>query len=412
MPVADSSQTTRPADSRGVRSDHLGAAEKGKEAPKGRLMKSVTTDFITDEKYMREALRLARRGLGRTSPNPAVGAVIVRDGKVIAAGYHRRAGEAHAEINALSRLKGRPRSGDTLYVTLEPCNHHGKTPPCTAAILESGIRRVVVGMRDPNPHVAGGGCAVLAAEGVAVKTGLLEEACRRLNEAYIKFVTTSRPFVIAKTALTLDGWTATSAGHSQWITNEASRQFVHRLRDRVDAVMVGVETVLADDPALNTRLRKGEGKNPVRIILDTNLRTPPQAKVVTHDDGSTWIAVGDDISARRLERRAGERVSFLRCPKKDGRIDLSALMDRLGERSVTSVLLEGGSTVMGAMLRERLIDKVYIFKAPKLLGGGDGIPMASGPGVRTMAESIGIRQLKIRRFGEDVLFEGYPWYPS
>lgn len=360
---------------------------------------------------MKEALRLARRGLGRTSPNPAVGAVIVREGKVIAAGYHKKAGEAHAEINALARLEGRARPGDTLYVTLEPCNHHGRTPPCTAAILASGIKRLVVGMKDPNPHVAGGGCEVLAAKGVEVKAGVLEEACRRLNEAYIKFVRAGRPFVLAKAAMTLDGWTATSAGHSKWITSEASRLFVHRLRDRADAIMVGVGTVLADDPALNTRLKRGGGKNPIRIILDTRLRTPPQAKVLTHTDASmTWIAVGDDIPVGRLESRKAERISFLPCPKKDGRIDLPALMDRLGERSITSLLLEGGSTVMGAMLRERLIDKFYLFKAPKLLGGGDGIPLATGPGVKTMNESIGIRDLKIRRFGEDVLFEGYPEY--
>ena len=377
-------------------------------------MKAATAEFTkADEQYMKEALRLARRGLGRTSPNPAVGAVIVRDGKVIAGGYHKRAGEAHAEINALAGLKGRARPGDALYVTLEPCNHHGRTPPCTEAILERGIKRVVVGMRDPNPKVTGGGCEYLAAKGVAVETGLLEEGCRRLNEGYIKLVTSGRPFVIAKTALTLDGWTATSTGHSRWITGEASRQFVHRLRDRVDAVMVGVGTVLADDPALTTRLTTGKGKNPIRIILDTNLRTPARAKALAHTDASmTWIAVGDDVPAPRLESRVAEGVSFLRCPKRDGRIDLPALMDRLGEKSITSLMLEGGSTVMGAMLRERLIDKFYIFKAPKLLGGGDGIPMASGPGVRTMDETIGIRHLKIRRFGEDVLFEGYPRYPQ
>jgi len=364
-----------------------------------------------DEKYMKEALRLARRGLGRTSPNPAVGAVIVREGKVIASGYHKKAGEAHAEINALAGLKGRAQPGDVLYVTLEPCHHHGRTPPCTAAILDSGIKTVVVGMRDPNPNVTGGGCEYLAAGGVTVKTGLLDEACRHLNEAYIKFVTGGRPFVIAKAALTLDGWTATSTGHSMWITNEASRQFVHRLRDRVDGVMVGVETVLADDPALNTRLTGRAGKNPIRIILDTNLRTPPHARVLAHADASmTWIAIGDDVSDHRVESRMAEGVSFLRCPKKDGRIDLPVLMNRLGEKSVTSLLLEGGATVMGAMLRERLIDKFYIFKAPKLLGGGDGIPMATGPGAKRMNESLGIRHLKIRRFGEDVLFEGYPEY--
>lgn len=374
-------------------------------------MKSETADFM-DEKFMRQALRLAGRGLGRTSPNPAVGAVIVRKGKVIAAGYHHRAGEAHAEINALAALKGRAHPGDTLYVTLEPCNHHGRTPPCTAAILERGIKRVVVGMRDPNPHVAGGGCEALAAGGVEVKTGLLEEECRRLNEAYIKFVTTGRPFVIAKAAMTLDGWTATSTGHSKWITNEASRRFVHRLRDRVDAVMVGIETVLADDPALNTRLKGKEGKSPIRIVLDTKLRTPRRARVLNHADASmTWIAVGDDVPARTLESRIADGVSFLPCPKRDGRIDLPALMDSLGNRSIVSLLLEGGSTVMGAMLRDRLVDKLYLFKAPKLLGGGDGIPMASGPGVKTMNESIGIRDLRIRRFGDDVLFEGYPRYP-
>jgi diaminohydroxyphosphoribosylaminopyrimidine deaminase/5-amino-6-(5-phosphoribosylamino)uracil reductase len=374
-------------------------------------MKSAAAEFMKDEKYMGEALRFARRGLGRTSPNPAVGAVIVREGKVIARGYHHRAGEAHAEINALADLKGRAQPRDVLYVTLEPCNHQGKTPPCTGAILDSGIKKVVVGMRDPNLNVTGGGCEYLAARGVAVETGVLEDACRRLNEAYIKFVTTGRPFVIAKAALTLDGWTATSAGHSKWITSEASRQFVHKLRDRADAVMVGVETVLADDPALNTRLAKGRGKNPVRIILDTNLRTPREARVVSHADASmTWIAIGEDVPARRLEGRTAQRVSFLRCPKKEKRIDLQALMDRLGRESITSLLLEGGSTVMGAMLRERLIDKFYIFKAPKLLGGGDGVPMASGPGVKSMNESILIRDLKVRRFGEDVLFEGYPEY--
>jgi len=375
-------------------------------------MKSVKADFIdADEKYMKEALRLARRGLGRTSPNPAVGAVIVREGKVIAGGYHKRAGDAHAEINALAGLKGKAQPRDILYVTLEPCNHHGRTPPCTAAILDSGIKAVVVGMGDPNPNVTGGGCRHLAANGVEVKTGILEEACRLLNEAYIKFVTRGTPFVIAKAALTLDGWTATSTGHSMWVTNEASRQFVHRLRDRVDAVMVGVETVLADDPALNTRLRRGRGKNPVRIILDTNLRTPPNARVLAHADASmTWIVIGDDVPQERVESRKEEGVSFLSCPKKNGRIDLPALMNRLGEKSVTSILFEGGATAMGAMLRERLIDKFFIFKAPKLLGGGDGIPMAAGPGARRMNESVLMRRLKIRRFGNDVLFEGYPEY--
>jgi diaminohydroxyphosphoribosylaminopyrimidine deaminase / 5-amino-6-(5-phosphoribosylamino)uracil reductase len=364
-----------------------------------------------DDRFMKEALRLARRGLGRTSPNPAVGAVIVRKGRVIAGGYHRKAGEPHAEVDALNQLKGGARPGDTLYVTLEPCNHQGRTPPCTAAILERGIKRVVVGMQDLNPHVTGGGCAFLASRGVEIKEGVLEAECRRLNETYVKFATTGRPFVIAKSALTLDGWTATSTGHSRWVTGEGSRLFVHKLRNRVDAVMVGIETVLADDPLLNTRLKGGKGKNPIRIILDTRLRMPHKARVLNHHDSSmTWIAVGEDVSPRKLEAYTGEGVLCLPCPTKDGRIDLGALMDRLGKKSITSVLVEGGSTVMGSMIRERLVDKVYIFKAPRLLGGDDGVPMARGPGVRRMDESIGLRDLEIRRFGEDVLFVGYPCY--
>ena len=376
-------------------------------------MKVAVAVSDTDEKFMKEALRLARRGLGRTSPNPAVGAVIVRRGKVIAGGYHQRAGASHAEVKALERLKEGARPGDTLYVTLEPCNHQGRTPPCTTAILEKGIRSVAVGMRDPNPNVSGGGCEFLAAKGVKVRTGILEAECRRLNEAYIKFVTTGRPFVIAKAALTLDGWTATSTGHSKWITGDESRRFVHKLRDRVDAVMVGIETVLADDPLLNTRLKGGKGKNPIRIILDTHLRTPHRARVLSHPDSSiTWVAVGDDVPPRKLEGYATNSVLFLPCPKKGGRIDLGALMDGLGRKSITSVLVEGGSTVMGAMIRERLIDKFYIFKAPRLLGGGDGIPMARGSGVRSMDQSIDLTGLEIRRLGEDVLFAGYPRYGS
>lgn len=374
-------------------------------------MKVAVAVSDTDEKFMKEALRLARRGLGRTSPNPAVGAVIVRRGRVIASGYHHRAGAPHAEVNALAHMKNSVGPGDTLYVTLEPCTHQGRTPPCTTAILDQGIKRVVVGMQDPNPKVSGGGCKLLAEKGVEVRTGILEAQCRRLNEAYIKFVTTGRPFVIAKAALTLDGWTATSTGHSKWITGDASRRFVHTLRDRVDAVMVGIETVLADDPLLNTRLTGGKGKNPVRIILDTHLRTPHRARVLGHRDSSmTWIAVGEDVSSTKLQSYGTDKVSFLSCPKKEGKIDLGALMDTLGEKSITSLLVEGGSTVMGAMMRERLIDKFYIFKAPRLLGGGDGIPLARGSGVTSMDQSIGLRDLEIRRFGEDVLFAGYPRY--
>jgi diaminohydroxyphosphoribosylaminopyrimidine deaminase / 5-amino-6-(5-phosphoribosylamino)uracil reductase len=363
------------------------------------------------EKFMRAALGFARKGLGKTSPNPAVGAVIVRKGRIVAAGFHRKAGAPHAEVEALNRLKGKARQGDTLYVTLEPCNHFGRTPPCTQAILEKGVRKVVVGMKDPNPRVTGGGCEYLTGQGVEVVTGVLEGECRRLNEWFVTYVTKGRPFVIAKTAMTLDGWTATSTGHSRWVTNERSRQWVHRLRNQVDGILVGVGTVMADDPLLNTRLKKGRGKDPVRIVVDTNLRIPMNARVLGHSSGSeTLIAVSDDVPSRRLKHLEREGVSFLMCPKKEGRIDLRALMNMLGKKSITSVLLEGGATLMGAMIREKLVDKFCIFKAPKILGGSDGRPMVLGPGPTRMDQSVPLKDVQVRRFGEDLLITGYPEY--
>jgi diaminohydroxyphosphoribosylaminopyrimidine deaminase/5-amino-6-(5-phosphoribosylamino)uracil reductase len=360
---------------------------------------------------MRAALRQARKGLGRTSPNPAVGAVIVRDGKIIASGYHKRAGSNHAEVEALAKIGGRGKKNDTLYVTLEPCNHHGRTPPCTQAILSSGIKKLVVGTKDPNPKVTGGGSKILTQKGVKVRTGILEAECRRLNEAFLKFATTGRPFVVAKSALTMDGWTATATGHSRWITNEKSRQFVHRLRDRLDGVMVGVGTVLADDPMLTTRLERGAGKDPVRIIVDTELRIPEEAKVLNiQSSAPTLVAVGPDVTPQRLRRTERNGVINLVCPTKEGGIDLAALMDILGDRDITSLLVEGGSAIMGSMIRKGLVDKFYIFKAPKILGGNDGIPMASGPGPRRMEGCLRLRDVKLRRFGDDILVRGYPDY--
>lgn len=367
---------------------------------------------VHHERFMREAIRQAAKGLGRTSPNPPVGCVIVRRGQIVAKGYHGRAGEPHAEVEALRALGGAPRKGDTLYVTLEPCNHQGKTPPCTAAILKSGIRTVVVGTRDPNPGVTGGGARFLVDRGVEVVVGVLEPDCRRLIEAFVKHATTGTPFVAAKSALTLDGWTATSSGHSRWVTGERSRRFVHRLRDSMDAVMVGVGTVLSDDPLLTARLGKGKGRDPHKVIVDTHLRMPLHARVLQGGDGSaqTLIAVGPGVPADRRAAFAREDVTILVCPERGGRVDLSALMRELGGRSVSSVLLEGGAALMGSMIRQRLVDKFYVFKAPKILGGGDGVPMASGRGPVSMEGCVRLRDVAIRRFGEDTLFVGYPDY--
>jgi diaminohydroxyphosphoribosylaminopyrimidine deaminase / 5-amino-6-(5-phosphoribosylamino)uracil reductase len=357
---------------------------------------------------MKYAIRLASRGQGRTSPNPTVGAVIVRDREIIASGYHKKAGGNHAEIEALDMIGGKGKSGDILYVTLEPCNHHGKTPPCTEAIIKSGIRNVVIGMSDPNPAVAGGGAEFLRKNGVRVKSNILEAECRKLNEGWLKFISTGRPFVIAKSALTLDGWSATSRGHSKWITNEHSRNFVHRLRDKVDGVMVGVNTIIADDPSLTARLKNGKGRDPIRIIVDTHLRMPHNAQILNLDSGSrTIIVAGDKAPRARLRTFEKDGVSIMTCPTKNNRIDLTALMDALGKISIVTLLVEGGSELMGSLMRDRLIDKFYFFMAPKVFGGDDGIPMAKGNGPERMDGALGLSSVEVKRFGDDTLISGY-----
>jgi diaminohydroxyphosphoribosylaminopyrimidine deaminase / 5-amino-6-(5-phosphoribosylamino)uracil reductase len=360
---------------------------------------------------MKTALKMALKGLGKTTPNPAVGAVIVRDGCVIASGYHKMAGAAHAEVDAISNLKVKTSPRDVLYVTLEPCNHYGKTPPCTKAILDSGIKNVVVGMKDPNPGVKGGGIEFLEKNGVNVKTGVLEKECMELLESFTKFVKTGRPFVIAKSALTLDGFTATSTGHSMWVTGEVARRYVHRLRSRVDAVMVGVGTVIADNPLLTSRFAGKNSRNPHRIIVDTHLKIPPDSRLLNDDaDVRNYIVTGKKVSGEKIKRVERSNTSVIRCPVKDNHIDLTALMDIIGQINITSILLEGGAALMGSMLRERLIDKFLIFKAPKLLGGSDGMPMATGKGPLSMNDTLNLDRIKTRMIGPDILISGYPVY--
>ena len=297
---------------------------------------------MDDQKYMQAALALAEKGRGWTSPNPMVGAVVVKDGQIVGRGYHQKAGGPHAEVHAIDDA-GSQAKGATIYVTLEPCNHFGRTPPCTHKIMEAGIRRVVVAMADPNPGVTGGGNAALAAQGIGVTTGICETEAHTLNEGFVTWVTAGRPFVIAKCAATLDGRVATRTGDSRWVTGSIARQFVHDIRHGVDGIMVGVNTVISDDPSLTTRLDDNQGSDPTRIILDTRLRTPPTAKLLHQPSAApTWLICGPDAAkARRMAlENAGARVITVRTDR--DRIDLAPLMRTLGQEGITSLLIEGG----------------------------------------------------------------------
>jgi len=362
----------------------------------------------SDELFMKQVLRLAKKGLGLTSPNPLVGALLVKNGTIVGSGYHRRAGAPHAEIEALSKA-GKKSKGSTLYVNLEPCNHYGRTPPCTEAIGESGVRRIVVGIPDPNPHVLGGGCALLRSRGLEVKCGVLEQECTRLNEVYIKYVTKDKPFVVVKGALTLDGWIATHTGHSKWITGEGSRKFVHSLRRNVDAVMVGVKTVMADDPLLLPYLAKKSARDPVRVILDTHLRIPLGSRVLDSATSAlTIIAAGSKINEKRREAIEGLGARVITCTIRDGLIDLGDLMDTLAGMSICSVLVEGGAALFGSIIKKRLVDKFYMFIAPKLLGGDDGVPFTRGTGCDNIKNCLNLRVSTVRRFDDDIMIEAYP----
>ena len=365
----------------------------------------------SDVRFMRLALAEARKGVGKTSPNPAVGAVVVYKGKVLAKGYHKRAGEAHAEVVALEKINYKAKGG-TLYVTLEPCNHYGRTPPCTHAILRAGVSRVVVGMQDPNPDVKGGGCRYLEEHGVQVKVGVLEKECRRLNEVYVKFVTTRHPFVVLKSAVTLDGWMATRSGHSKWITGPAARRYVHRLRQASDAVMVGAGTVVKDDPLLTARDVASSAKQPLRIVVDNGLHSPISAKIfTTAGDVPTTVVVGIKCRATaKLKSLEKLGVSIVRCPLKRGMIDLNALMDILGGMEIQSLLVEGGARLNYSLIRERLVDKLIIFLAPKVLAGGDGIPIFFGKGPARIEACLKLKELSLRKFDQDIMVTAYAKY--
>lgn len=360
---------------------------------------------LSTEKLMGRALVLAKRGEGKTSPNPAVGCVIVRDSAIVGEGWHRRAGTPHAEVHALRQAGDLARNAD-VYVTLEPCSHYGKTPPCADALVEAGVRRVFVGMIDPNPKVSGRGIRRLQNAGIEVVTGILEAECRRLNEPFVKHVTTGLPFVILKSAMTMDGKTATAMGDSRWITNEKSRHYVHKLRAKVDAIMVGVGTVITDDPQLTSRIPRG--RDPLRVVVDSSLRIPTDARMLHQESAAITVIATIAKEGGRAALLQSPGVEILQCAADEGSVDLRDLLARLGSRGVQSVLIEGGSTLAGNALRAGLIDKYLLFYAPKFLGGGDGLGLFAGPASRMMAECRRLKDVKVRRFGDDVMIEAYP----
>lgn len=358
---------------------------------------------MTAEEYMKRALELAERGRGRTSPNPVVGAVIVRDGAVIGEGWHKKCGENHAEINAFEDAvrRGEDVRGAEMYVTLEPCSHYGRTPPCAKAIIGHGIKRVHIGILDPNPKVAGRGVRMMKAAGIHVESGILEEECRRINEIFLKYITTKTPFVVMKTAMTLDGKIAACTGDSKWVTGEESRRVVQEMRNRLTGIMVGIGTVLADDPRLTCRLEGG--RDPVRIITDTHLRIPLDAKVLKDDN--CIIAAAEDCDPRKHEK-LGSRVLITK--KAGDSLDLIDLMKKLGEREIDSILLEGGGTLNEAALRQGIVDRLVSFIAPKIVGGRDAKTPVEGKGFEEMSRAIRIENLEIQKIGEDLMIQGTP----
>jgi len=362
------------------------------------------SDAVNDEKWMKRALRLAGKGRGRTSPNPMVGAVLVKDRKIVGEGYHTKAGEAHAEIVAL-REAGEEASGATLYLNLEPCTHYGKTPPCAPRVIEAGVKRVIIGMEDPNPLVKGKGVETLRGGGLEVEVGVLEEECRRLNEAFCKYIVIKVPFVILKAAATLDGKIATRNGDSKWISGGASRRFVHRLRDQVDGVLVGIGTVLRDDPMLTARVRGG--RDPYRIVLDNRLDIPEEAKVIGDSPSQLIIATTALAPAEKIEKLENKGVKILILDFKEGKVDLKSCLSRLGEIGIMSLLVEGGSRVNGSFLDEGLIDKLFLFLSPRLMGDHQALGIFGGRGVSNLPKAIALKEMRTKRVGEDILLEGY-----
>lgn len=358
-----------------------------------------------DEFYMKRALELAEKGIGRTAPNPLVGAVIVKNGRIIGEGWHEKFGEPHAEVNAIHNAVENP-EGAELYVTLEPCCHYGKTPPCTDLLIQKKVRRVVVGVRDPDPRVAGGGIQRLREAGIEVTVGVLEQDCTNLNEVFFHFTKTRRPFVVVKAAMSLDGKIAAPSGESRWITGEAARRDVHHLRNRYSAIMAGVETVIRDDPELTCRLE--DGRNPKRIILDSRLRIPLESKVLNDPaENPVLIACDEGAAPEAADRLEAMGAELLYCRNRNGRIDLADLMEKMGSRSIDSILLEGGGTVNGSAFSQGIVHKVILYVAPMVIGGETSKTAVAGPGFLRLDQAYPLRFESVEQIGEDLKIIAY-----
>lgn len=355
-----------------------------------------------ERKYMERAIELAKRARGFTSPNPMVGAVIVKDGRVIGEGYHERCGELHAERNALASLT-ESAEGATIYVTLEPCCHYGKTPPCTEAIIEHKLAKVVIGSRDPNPLVSGKGAAILRKAGIEVVEDFMREECDAINPIFFHYITTKRPYVAMKYAMTMDGKIATRTGASKWITGEATRNHVQTLRHAYKGIMVGIGTVLADNPMLNCRMQGGI--DPVRIVCDTHLRIPMDCQIVQTADTIETILATSTNEKEKIDQLIKKGVQILQIPEKDGCIDLNLLMQTLGEKGIDSILLEGGGRLNDSFLREKLIQKAYVYLAPKIFGGEDAKTPVEGIGISLPEQSANFKLQQIQQIEEDILLE-------
>ncbi len=361
----------------------------------------------TDRKFMEHALALAAKARGRTSPNPLVGAVIVRDGEIVGEGYHQKAGEAHAEIHALNQAKELAESA-TMYVTLEPCCHWGRTPPCIEALIHAKLAHIFVAMRDPNPRVAGNGIRQLEEAGMHVQVGICEVEAQQLNEVFIKYITTQCPFVILKSAISLDGKIATVSGESQWITSEASRMKGHEIRAQVDAILVGIGTVLQDNPSLTTRLPERKNEDPIRVVVDSHARIPLGAKIFNPESNAgPLIAVTENAPSEKITALKSVGADVLVIEERAGRVCLKGLKRELGQKGITSVLIEGGGEINAAALQAGIVDKLMFFVAPKLIGGKDAPGPIGGTGVVCLAEAFELRAVKTTQIDTDFLIEGY-----